>query len=74
MTVRDALKAYIQGELPQDPLADQPYPWRFSEGLGISALALTGPGARAHLEELPKGVRVQDNLTPRGFLALELDL
>ena len=74
MTVRDALQAYIQGELPQDPLADQPYPWRFSEGLGISALALTGPGARAHLEELPKGVRVQDNLTPRGFLALELDL
>ena len=46
----------------------------FTEGLGISALALTGPGARAHLEELPTGVRVQDKLTPRGFLALELDL
>lgn len=74
MAVRDALQAYIQGQLPQDPLGDLPYPWRFAEGLGISALALTGPGARAHLEELPTGVRVQDKLTPRGFLALELDL
>ena len=74
MAVRDALRSYIQGQLPRDPLADLPYPWRFAEDLGVSALALTGPGARAHLHDLPEGVRLQENLTPRGFLALELEL
>ncbi|MDA7419793.1 5'-nucleotidase C-terminal domain-containing protein [Tritonibacter multivorans] len=74
ISVRDALQSYIQGQLPQDPLADLPYPWRFAKDLGVSALALTGPGARAHLDDLPAGVRLQEDLTPRGFLALELDL
>lgn len=74
ISVRDALRNYIQGSLPRDPIADAPYPWRFKSDLGITALALTGPRARAHLHELPANAKLQDDLTPRGFLAVELKL
>lgn len=72
--VREAVMAYVTGVLPRDPLAQLPYPWRFTRDLGIEAIALTGPGARPYLNELPRGLAQTAAPTDCGFLALHLNL
>ncbi|TNJ47572.1 5'-nucleotidase C-terminal domain-containing protein [Phaeobacter sp. B1627] len=72
--VREAIAAYVSGNLPRDPLAAQPYPWRFSPDLGVEAIALTGPGARAFLHDLPEAIGASAEVTENGFLSLRLSL
>ncbi|OIQ27033.1 MAG: bifunctional metallophosphatase/5'-nucleotidase [Alphaproteobacteria bacterium MedPE-SWcel] len=72
--VREAIAAYVSGILPRDPLAAQPYPWRFSPDLGVEAIALTGPGARAFLHDLPEAIGASAEVTENGFLSLRLSL
>ncbi|KUP91189.1 2',3'-cyclic-nucleotide 2'-phosphodiesterase/3'-nucleotidase precursor [Tritonibacter horizontis] len=72
--VRDAVTAYIESDLAPDPLTAQPYPWRFCKHLGVDACALTGPGARPFLTELPAGLAHRVEVTEDGFLALYLSL
>ncbi|MCG7623986.1 5'-nucleotidase C-terminal domain-containing protein [Epibacterium sp. Ofav1-8] len=72
--VREAVTAYVTGLLPEDPLSAAPYPWRFASGLGVEAVALTGPGARARLHELPPQVAQTARMLNSGFLALTLSL
>jgi len=74
MMVRDAVTRYVTGDLPPDPLATQPYPWRFAHDLGIETVAITGPGARAFLHELPDETAGSLRMTASGFLSLTLKL
>ncbi|MGR3760580.1 5'-nucleotidase C-terminal domain-containing protein [Roseobacteraceae bacterium NS-SX3] len=74
MRIRDSIRNYLSGRLPADPLDAGPYPWRLSPLPGTRAIALTGPGARAHLGELPGGLAAAGRITPEGFLPLELAL
>ncbi len=72
--VRDVITRYIEGSLPPDPLTQFPYPWRFRPDLGVEALALTGPGARPFLKELPSDLATHTTVSDEGFLALHLSL
>ncbi|NIZ14158.1 5'-nucleotidase C-terminal domain-containing protein [Phaeobacter sp. HF9A] len=72
--IRDTVAAYVTGELPADPLASPPYPWRFVPNLGVEAIAVTGPGARGFLHELPTSVAQSVMMAADGFLSLRLTL
>lgn len=72
--IRDAVGRYIAGQLAADPLAGAPYPWQLSPLPGTTAVALTGPGAEAHLAELPPGQVAVQGITGGGFLELLLRL
>jgi len=74
LRIGDALRRYIAGDLPRDPLEEAPPPWRLAPVPGAEAIALTGPGARAHLAELAgRGIR-EAGLDLDGFLRLRLPL
>lgn len=72
--VREAVGDYVTGILPPDPIGQSPYPWHFTPHLGVEAVALSGPGARPHLHELPAAVAASATVAPSGFLALHLQL
>ncbi|MEX0304246.1 MAG: 5'-nucleotidase C-terminal domain-containing protein [Leisingera sp.] len=74
MRIRDAVRDYIAGRLPADPLAETPYPWRLASLPGTRAVAVTGPGAAAYLDELPGGLAAPSGHSSRGFLQLDLQL
>ncbi|WP_260003001.1 5'-nucleotidase C-terminal domain-containing protein [Leisingera caerulea] len=74
MRIRQAVRDYIAGQLPADPLAEAPYPWRLAPMPGTSAVAVTGPGAAAHLDELPAGLAEPRGFSSGGFWQIELHL
>ncbi|WP_241479021.1 5'-nucleotidase C-terminal domain-containing protein [Leisingera sp. ANG-M1] len=74
MRIRGAVRDYIAGRLPADPLAEAPYPWRLAPLPGTRAVAVTGPGAAGFLEELPAGLVELRGLNSGGFLHLDLKL
>ncbi|MCB4456652.1 5'-nucleotidase C-terminal domain-containing protein [Leisingera sp. McT4-56] len=72
--IRQAIRDYIAGRLPPEPLAEAPYPWRLAPVPGASAVAVTGPGAAEHMEELPAGLATPRGFSSSGFWELELQL
>ena len=74
MTIRAALRKYLDPGQPVDPLALAPSPWRFAPMPGASVTALTGPGAKAHLAELSDRAITADGLDECGFLRLNVPL
>ncbi|WP_264211088.1 5'-nucleotidase C-terminal domain-containing protein [Leisingera thetidis] len=74
MRIRGAVRDYISGRLPADPLAQLPYPWQLAPVPAATAVAVTGPGAEAYLEELPAGQAAVRGLNGSGFLELDLQL
>lgn len=74
MMIRDAVTAYVTGAVQKDPLATLPYPWQLRPDLGVQAVAITGPGARSFLYELPDHVAASATAMESGFLSLTLDL
>ncbi len=74
LTIRAALRDYLSGRLPADPLERAPQPWRFTPLPRTTVTVQTGPGARAHLAELTgRGVEVAGD-DAEGFLRLILPL
>lgn len=74
MQICDVVLDYVAGRSGPDPLQAAPPPWRFVPVPGTIVAALTGPGAMAHLGELPdRGIRTA-GLTPKGFLRLKIPL
>lgn len=74
LQVRDAVRDYLSGRLPEDPLAEAPPPWRLAPMPGTEIRIATGPGAKPHLHELdPKRVAAE-GLTEDGFLSLAVAL
>ena len=74
MRIRDAVRDYIAGRLPADPIAEEPYPWQLAPLPGTRAVAVTGPAAAGYLEELPAGQAEPCGLSSGGFLQLDLQL
>lgn len=74
LRISEALRRYLSGELPHDPLQDAPPPWRFAPLPGTGAIARTGPGARAYLDELAGRGIGDEGLDPDGFLQLRIPL
>lgn len=72
--VRDAIRDYVAGHLPRDPLGEGPYPCTLSSLGGANVTAFTGPVARNYLSELPEGAVEDQGITPHGFLKLGLTL
>lgn len=73
--LRDVVRDYIAGHLKRDPLADAPSPWRFSPiGGDTSVIALTGPAAASHLDELPANRLSLLPANADGFIGLRLKL
>lgn len=72
--IRQAIRDYIAGRLPPEPLAEMPYPWQLAPVPGTSAVAVTGPGAAEHLQELPAGLAAPRGFNSGGFWELELQL
>ena len=74
LTIRAALRDYLSGRLPADPLERAQQPWRFIPLPRTTVTVQTGPGARAHLAELSgRGVEVAGD-DAEGFLRLILPL
>ena len=71
--LRDALRAYLTGDLPRDPLEKAPPPWDFAP-LAACVVMPTGPGARAHLAGLGARLRQVEGPDAEGFLHLHLSL
>lgn len=74
LKVRDALRDYVAGHLPRDPLAQAPYPWLLTPMPGTEVSVFVGPAARSFLSELPVGLAEDQGVTPSGFLKLNLSL
>ncbi|MEW2912809.1 5'-nucleotidase C-terminal domain-containing protein [Leisingera sp. JC11] len=72
--IRQAIRDYIAGRLPPEPMAEAPYPWQLVPVPGASAVAVTGPGAAEHLEELPAGLAAPRGFSGTGFWELDLQL
>ncbi|MDE4303873.1 5'-nucleotidase C-terminal domain-containing protein [Phaeobacter gallaeciensis] len=72
--IRDVIRDYVAGRLPEDPLAQEEYPWRFAELNNAEAAAYTSPEAVQYLDELPEGQVRNCGMTPKGFLKLMLAL
>jgi 2',3'-cyclic-nucleotide 2'-phosphodiesterase/3'-nucleotidase len=74
LPVRDVVRDYLAGRLPQDPLSDVPAPWRLAAMPGTEIRISTGPGARPHLHELDPQRVAAKGLTEDGFLSLAVAL
>lgn len=74
LKVRDAIRGYVGGHLPRDPLAHAPYPWQLCAMPGTEVTVYVGPAARSFLSELPAGLAEDRGVTPTGFLKLNLSL
>ncbi|MBY6140800.1 5'-nucleotidase C-terminal domain-containing protein [Leisingera daeponensis] len=72
--IRKTIRDYIAGRLPPEPLAQAPYPWRLAPVPGTRAVAVTGPGAARHLQELPAGMATPRGFSSSGFWELDLQL
>lgn len=72
--LRDVIRDYIAGHLRHDPLEDAPTPWQFSPIENAEVIALTGPAAAAHLDELPSERLSLLPVDTNGFLGLRLQL
>lgn len=72
--ISEALRQYLTGALPRDPLEDAPPPLRLAPIPGSEAIARTGPGARAYLDALSARGIVDEGLDAEGFLRLRLPL
>ena len=74
MSVREALRRYLSGETPRDPLDQTPRPWNFAPMPGTRVTVQTGPGATKHLKEIARcGVRSL-GYDADGFLCLTIAL
>lgn len=74
LSVRAALRDYLAGALPRDPIEEVPQPWSFVKMPGTRVIVRTGPGARSHFHELD-GLGVETaGIDPDGFLRLILPL
>ncbi|GAA6201984.1 5'-nucleotidase C-terminal domain-containing protein [Aquicoccus sp. SU-CL01552] len=74
LRIGDALRDYIAGELPRDPLETAPPPWRLAPVPKTTAILQTGLGARTHLGELAGRGIIDLGRDPDGFLRLRLPL
>ncbi len=74
LRIRQAIRDYIAGRLPPEPLEEAPYPWQLAPVPGTRAVAVTGPGAAGHLAELPAGLAAPLGFDSAGFWELELQL
>ncbi len=74
LQVRDTVRDYLAGRLPEDPLAEAPAPWRLAPMPGTEIRISTGPGARPHLHELDTSRVAAKGLTEDGFLSLAVAL
>lgn len=75
IAISEALRRYLSGELPRDPLEDTPPPWSFAPlTAGTAAIARTGPGARAHLVRLAGRGITELGHDAEGFLRLRVPL
>lgn len=74
LRIRDTVRDYIAGQLHADPMTDAPYPWQLMPLPGTRAVAVTGPGAQYHLDELPRGLAEPRGFDAGGFWELELRL
>lgn len=72
--IRDVIRDYVAGRLPEDPLMELDYPWRFSGLQGAKVATYTSPDAVDYLDELPDGCARRDGITSTGFLKLVLSL
>lgn len=70
ISIREALRDYLSGTYPRDPLENMPQPWRFRPMPGTCVSILTGPGARAHLDEIADRDYKVLGLDEQGFLRL----
>ena len=70
--IRDVIRDYVAGRLPEDPLLAEDYPWHFSSLPDTEAAVYTCPAAREYLDELPEGRVRNRGITPSGFLKLML--
>ncbi len=73
VNIQNLLSEHVARHSIRDPLREMPGPWRFAPMPGTRALALTGPGALAHLEDLP-GATVLRDQTAEGFVQLSIAL
>ena len=74
LRIRDAVRSYLTGQLPADPLAETSYPWQLAPLPGTRAVAVTGPGAARYLDELPAGLAAPCGCNSSGIWQLELQL
>ncbi len=74
LPVRDALRDYLAGRLPVDPLAEAPAPWSLARMPGTHVQIATGPGAGAHLQDLDPARVASNGLSAEGFLRLSVAL
>lgn len=72
--ISEALRGYLTGDLPRDPLEGAPPPLRLSPVPGTEAIVRTGPGARAYLDELAGRGIADEGYDAAGFLKLRLPL
>ena len=74
LSVRDAVADWLAGRAQAEPLATAAAPWAFAPMPGSRVIALTGPGALAHLDELAGSGCETDGIDENGFLRLSLPL
>ncbi|NSY41439.1 5'-nucleotidase C-terminal domain-containing protein [Leisingera sp. ANG59] len=72
--IRQAIRDYVAGRLPPEPLAEAAYPWQLAPVPETRAVVVTGPGAAEHLQELPDGLAAPRGFNSGGFWELELKL
>ncbi|WP_333683343.1 5'-nucleotidase C-terminal domain-containing protein [Pontibaca methylaminivorans] len=72
--IREALRDYLSGALPPEPLTGTPPDWGFLPMPGASVTVPTGPGAQTYMGEVAaRGVRIMGR-DGAGFLQLLLPL
>lgn len=71
--IQQLIRDYVAGNLPSEPHLAQPC-WRLAPVPNTHVLETTGPAARAHLDELPKGLIQDQGLDAEGFLHLSIAL
>ncbi len=72
--LRAILRDHFAGALPPSPLHNAPVPWRFTPVPQAVAITLTGPEARAHLDELCGREVTEAGMDTGGFLRLSVPL
>ncbi|SLN15886.1 Trifunctional nucleotide phosphoesterase protein YfkN precursor [Falsiruegeria litorea R37] len=71
--IQQLIRDYVAGNLPPEPQLTQPS-WRLAPVENTHVLETTGPAARAHLSELPKGLIQDRGLDAESFLHLSIAL
>ena len=73
-SIQQAIFDYLSGNLPTDPLSAASAPWSFSSHPDTEVVAFTGPAAQSHLHELTHLNLAPPQITPDGFLKLQIPL